>query len=222
VASVLRLLDAKVDPEVIKAFIRNSAVLYRLSADQIIALKNRGVPPDVLGMLVQQGAGSATPPGLPLAAPYPGGPNLYTPAPYGGYGQDLGPTQGYGYPYATDYPYANPSYDYGYPYDDWWWYGAYGYPWGWGWGGYWPFYYGYGHFGNGFNHRFIGNRFGSGHFGPPRAAFASAAPLARRAPPAAGFAGRPALAAHAGFGGHAAFGGARRAGGGGGRAGGHR
>jgi hypothetical protein len=235
VAAVLRLLDAKVDPEVIKAFIRNSAVLYHLSAEQIIALKNRGVAPDLIAMLVQQGAGLATPPGLPLVPPYPGSPNLYTPAPYGSYDQDLGPAPGYDYPYATEYPYLYPSDAYGYPYDDYWWYNNFGYPWGWGWGGYWPFYSGYGRFGSRFHNRFFGNRFASGRFGPvpnrsfamPRSAVAPAASLARRAPLATGFGGRPALGAHSGFGGHPALGGAMRAGGGfggrgGGRGGGHR
>src|SRR4051812_35005045 len=45
---VLKLQDAKVDAEVIKAFIRNSPVAYNPSAVEIIALKQRGVSPEVI------------------------------------------------------------------------------------------------------------------------------------------------------------------------------
>src|SRR5271157_5610370 len=40
VPEVLRMVDAKVEPEVVKAYIRSSPVPYHLSADEIIALRN--------------------------------------------------------------------------------------------------------------------------------------------------------------------------------------
>src|SRR4029077_20149573 len=44
VGDVLKMLDAKVDVEVIKAYIKTSPVPYSPGAEEIIALKKRGVP----------------------------------------------------------------------------------------------------------------------------------------------------------------------------------
>jgi len=41
---ILKMVDAKVDAEVIKAYIQVSQVAYSPSATEIIALKDRGVP----------------------------------------------------------------------------------------------------------------------------------------------------------------------------------
>lgn len=44
IAEILNMLDSKVDPGVIKAYIQNSSVAYNPSAAEIIALKQQGVP----------------------------------------------------------------------------------------------------------------------------------------------------------------------------------
>src|SRR5437870_3331806 len=48
VADVLRLVEAKVDPEVIRTYIKNSATGFSLTASDIIALRERGVPDDLV------------------------------------------------------------------------------------------------------------------------------------------------------------------------------
>src|SRR6266436_1159488 len=45
---ILKMADAKVDPEVIKAYIKNSPIAYDPSAAEIIALKEHGLPADGL------------------------------------------------------------------------------------------------------------------------------------------------------------------------------
>src|SRR5258708_6715633 len=53
---IVRMVDAKVDAVVIQAYIKNSFVPYNPSANEIIALKGRGVSNDILTALLQRGA----------------------------------------------------------------------------------------------------------------------------------------------------------------------
>src|SRR5258708_13908267 len=55
VADVVKMADAKVDPEIIKAYIHSSPVAYSPSASEIIALNDRGLPPDVLTAILHRG-----------------------------------------------------------------------------------------------------------------------------------------------------------------------
>src|SRR5512132_1779822 len=41
VADVVKMLNAKVDPDVVKTYIANSGTAYRLSAEEIVAMKQR-------------------------------------------------------------------------------------------------------------------------------------------------------------------------------------
>lgn len=201
---ILKMVDGKVDAEVIKAYIKNSAVAYDLSVPEIIALKDRGVRDDIVAALLQRGAEARAARGIgaqATAPPSPGPPAPYAPAPGYNDGYDYGagvvsPDYGYGYPY----------YAYGYPYNYWWWD--------------YPVVYG-GFILDSFGHRhFRGDRFErSHHFAYGRNGFAagSRAPFATFrgnfnsrgsragfAAPRAGFAGRAALgpARTGGFGGH--------------------
>jgi hypothetical protein len=243
VNDILKMLDAKVDPAVIRAYINNSTTAFNPTAQEIIGLKRRGVPDELITAMIQRGAevrtlqaqqAQAMAPMTPPAggAPYASG---YTaPAPY----NDV--DYGYGYP-AYDYPYVSYAYPYyGYPYN-YWWYNSW-YPWS-----YFPFYFGYyGHHWGGFHdgfhrfNRFDGfHRFNGGHsfargsvragaWSPVRGGFAfrSQGSFAGRS---GGFAGRPAFGGHmgGGFVGHSGgFSGSRTGGftgghGGGGFGGGH-
>jgi hypothetical protein len=234
VMDVLRLVDAKVGPDVIKAFIQNSSVPYHLSADQIVALKERGIAPALLAALVQHGAQVGARPGMPPAPPYPGGPDLYGPAPYyPGYGEGLGPVPDNGYSYGLENPNGYPSYSYASPYSD---LGDWGYPWGWyggyaGWpyiyGGFWPYGYGYGRYGYGRYGRGFGNRFFDNRFGGFDNRFGFVGRGSYGQNQFGRFGGRPGFASRSGvtFGGRARLGGGMRAGGGvgghGGGGGGH-
>jgi hypothetical protein len=124
------MLDAKVDKEVIKAYINGSSTAFNLTASDIITLKESGVPDDVVTTLLQRDAeiknqlahmANAVPvypsqgPGAPAAAT----------APETGTGYDYTMAPGYadsGYSYAS-YPYYYPYYTY--PYYS---YYSYGYP----------------------------------------------------------------------------------------------
>jgi hypothetical protein len=166
VRDVLKMLDAKVEVSIVQTYIKNSQTAYNLSATEIIALKRRGVPDEVIANLIQHGAevrvqmAQAAQANAPLtppagAAPYAGGyADTGAGEPYPYYGD-----YGYGYPSYASYPYASYPY-YGYPY-----YGYnYGYPWGFYSSFYSPFYFGY------YGHRFHGfyghrdfDRFHGGH-----------------------------------------------------------
>src|SRR5437868_920489 len=50
---IFKMLDAKVDPEVIIAYIQNSPTSYRPSAADLIELRDKGASPEVLKALVQ-------------------------------------------------------------------------------------------------------------------------------------------------------------------------
>lgn len=163
VADILKMVNAKVDAEVIKAYIRNSSYAYNPSAAEIIAFKQQGLPDEVITAMVQRGGelrAQATYAQLAAGTPpYPATTSPYAPQPSAGY--DYGAT----YP---DY-----SYDYGYPYDyyppyypSYYGYG-YGYPW-WDFGFYWPFYFGFSAFHHFGDHDHFGRFHDSGRFGRGR------------------------------------------------------
>ena len=56
VADIVKLADAKVDAQVIKTYIKNSPTAYNPNASEIIALKDRGVAPEILAAMLQRGA----------------------------------------------------------------------------------------------------------------------------------------------------------------------
>ena len=56
VADIVKMVDAKVDPEVIKTYIQHSPTAYNPSATEIIALKDHGVGPEILTAMLQHGA----------------------------------------------------------------------------------------------------------------------------------------------------------------------
>src|ERR1017187_2987998 len=149
VADIIKMVDAKVDVEVIKIYIKNSPTAYNPSATEIIALKDRGVGPEILTAMLQHGAAvraqsmRAAPP-APNAAtppPYPGEANPYAPAPgYDYSAQAAYPNYAYSYPdYSSAYSY--PAYGYGYSWPFYWpsFYCGFGYPYG-GYGYRYPYY----------------------------------------------------------------------------------
>jgi hypothetical protein len=176
---VLKMLDAKVDMEVIKAYIKNSPIPFNPSATEIIALKNHGVPDDLITAMIQHGAEvraqlaqsaqMAAPPTSPTTAapgysyggttPYPDYSSSY-PYDYSSYGYGYPNYPYYGYPY---------YYGYGYPYYPYysWWFSTY-YPFG----CFWPYYCGvhsHGHFSHFHNDHFHGDHF----HGTPHTGFAN-------------------------------------------------
>src|SRR5882724_6567618 len=56
IGEILRMVDAKVDAVVIQAYIKNSFAAYNPSANEIIALKARGVSNNILTALLERGA----------------------------------------------------------------------------------------------------------------------------------------------------------------------
>jgi len=230
IRDVLKMIDAKVGGSVVIAYIRSSPTAYNPSASEIIALKQRGVPDEIITTLIQRGAevraqiaqsaqmgAQATPPaGM---APYANGYGAtVSDQAYPDYGD-----YGYGYPY-SGYPYYAGYPYYGYPYN-YWWYSSW-YPWGF----YSPFYFGYyghrfhGFYGRGgfdrFGHSFARGTFGVGNRGawaPARGGFRGFAPRSFSGARTAGFVARGGSFAgrSGGFGGHGGFGG-------GGHGGGHR
>ena len=131
VAEALRLVDGGVSEEVVKSYVESSPVGFALTADQIVALKERGVPPDVvvamltrnkelrtlaaqarlasnqLGSLSQRGYSPPVAPGYPAiqsAAYAPQGPDYQAPF-------------GYNYSYPA-YSYSNWTYPLS---STWWW-----------------------------------------------------------------------------------------------------
>lgn len=221
---ITKMLDAKVDASIIQAYIKNSPTLYNPTANEIIALKQRGVPDEIITSLLQRGAevrsqlaanANAAPATAPMAPPAATQP---------AYGADYGVAVPYSYPvypsYAYDYPYL--GYGAVYPYYSSWWWNTW-YPWTCS-----PFYGGYyghhfvghypyngyrwaGHYGG---HSFAVGGFGnrSGAWSPVRGGFGAHT---------GGFAARGGFSG-GGFGGHASFGGARGGGMGGASHGGHR
>jgi hypothetical protein len=213
------MLDAKVDIEVIKAYIKSSPIPFSPTAAEIIALKSHGVPDELITAMIQRGAEVRTqlaqaaqmpPPAPNPSATAPGYTSDGTTAPYtypdySAYPYDASYGYGYSsypyYPYYYGYPY------YGYPY---WWYSYY-YPFG----CFWPYYCGV-HSHAHFSH-FHGGNFHGGH-PAPHSGFANHA--GAWAPAARSFAHSPGMAGHAVMAGHApmparsfAFAGSRMSGG---------
>ncbi len=118
-SEVLRLLGAKVNPEVVKAYIKSSPVLYDLTPETIIALKHAGVSDDVITALLQRDA-EVRAQMATLAS------ESYAPSPSEGYMPPEESSATYGTePSDNNYP---GYYDYGYPYTYWGWYNSW-YPW---------------------------------------------------------------------------------------------
>jgi hypothetical protein len=208
------MVDAKVDPEVIKTYIKSSPTAYHPSAAEIIALKDQGIGPEILTAMLQHGADvRAQAIGAAQMAPptYPGAVNPYAPAP----GYDEGAQPGYpsdasGYPaYSYAYPsdvYAYPAYSYGYLWPYGWPYfycglGGYGYGYPYYWGG--RGYYGRGYHGAGARSiAFAGSRGGFHSFSTVGRAGAFARP-ASGFRFGGGMGGRSvSFASHSGGGGH--------------------
>ena len=230
IRDILKMMDAKVDIEVIKAYIKNAPIPFNLSASEIIALARfHGVPDELITALILRGAEVRDQMAQGMAGQAP--PMVNAPAtPPAAYPYDYGA----GAPY-NPYPYDYADYGFGYlslwgaPYNlDWWW-NNYGYPWAF----YSPFFFGFGHRFGDFDRfhrfdRFHGNRGfasqGRSGFANRGAAWASARGVAYRPSVGqAGFAGRRSFAftgaRTGGFVGHAG-GFAGRSGGFGGHAGG--
>src|SRR5690242_4630663 len=55
IAEVLQMVDAKVDLQVIRAYIKNSPVAYNPTASEIVALKERGVSGEIIVAMLQRG-----------------------------------------------------------------------------------------------------------------------------------------------------------------------
>ena len=130
IPEILKMVDAKVDAGVIKAYIKNSTVPYHPTATDIIALKDRGVGDDIVTALIHRGGEVRA---AEAAAIQPDSPAPYRTAP--AYGTSVAPPS---YPYVLSdyYNYA----DYGYP-----WYSSYGYPYSYSWYGWPSFYFGFGY-----------------------------------------------------------------------------
>src|ERR1017187_9552530 len=134
VADIVKLVEAKVDPEVIKTYVTSSRTAYNPSATEIIALKDRGVAPEILTAMLQRGAevraqsmrAAQAAPNAAVPQISPGAVNPYAPAP--GYDYSAQPV----YPNYPNYTYSYPAYSYDYPSY------AYGYP-VYGFGYSWPF-----------------------------------------------------------------------------------
>ncbi len=172
VADILKMVDARVDLEVIQTYVRNSPTAYNPTATEIIALKNRGIGPEILTAMLQRGgelraqAARASAAVASPAAPAPaqGVVNPYAPV-YDYSAQPAYPVYTYSYPAAS---YGYPSYSYAYP--DYY-YGGYncGYSWPW----YWPSFYfgcypyrgycGYSHCSSGYHYPYY---YGGHHGGP--------------------------------------------------------
>jgi hypothetical protein len=160
IQEILKMLDAKVDVEVIKVYIKNSTAPYNPSASEIIALKQRGVPDELVAALLQRGAevrAQAVSAGQLAPATAPVSPPAYAP-----YAADMAPYASDYYDYGSPY-YAGYTYGYPYPYNYWWY--NYGYPW---WGFYSPFFYvdafGHHHFHDFDHHGHAGDFHGHGRF----------------------------------------------------------
>ena len=163
VADVVKLVDAKVDTEVIKTYVKTSPTAYNPSATEIIALKDRGVAPEILTALLQHGAevraqsmqAAQAASGTVAPQTYPDAANPYPPAPpYDYTTQPVYPNYGYSYPADSS---VYPGYNYGY------------YDYGSSWPLFWPsFYFGgypyHGYGGRGYGHYHGGGSY-SGHGG---------------------------------------------------------
>src|ERR1035441_7843874 len=170
IADIVKMVDAKVDAEVIKTYVKNSPTAYNPSANEIIALKDRGVGPEILTAMLQRGAEmrvqsmqTAQAAVNPVASQtYPSGVMPYAPAPAYDYSaQPAYPNYAYSYPaYADTYAYPAYSSGYSWPYFNCGYGGyGYGYPYYCGWPGSGFYWGGRGFHGGGF----YGRGFSGGH-----------------------------------------------------------
>jgi len=172
VTDIIKMVDAKVDAEVIKTYIKNSPTAYYPSANEIIALKDRGVGPEILTAMLQRGAEvrvqsmqaaqAAASVAVPQTYPSPVAPSA--PAPDYGYAtQPDYANYGYSYPaYVGGYGYPAYSCGYSWPYFNSG-FGGYGcgYPYNCGWPGLGFYWGGRGFYGGGYYGRggFYGSSF---------------------------------------------------------------
>jgi hypothetical protein len=128
VADIVKMVEAKVDPEVIKTYVKSSPTAYNPSATEIIALKDHGVAPEILTAMLQHGAevraqsmrAAQAAPNAAASQISPGAVNPYAPAPGYDYGaQSVYPNSVYSYP-AYSYAYDYPAYNYGYSWPFYW------------------------------------------------------------------------------------------------------
>ena len=116
VADIVKMVDAKVDPEVVKTYIQNSPTAYNPSATEIIALKDHGVGSDILTAMLQHGAEVRTQ-AVRAAA---GAGNLPAPQAPAGMANPYAPAYDYDtQPVYPSYAYTYPGASYAYP---WYWY----------------------------------------------------------------------------------------------------
>jgi hypothetical protein len=166
VSDVVKMLGAKVDPRVVQAYIRTSPNAYNLSADEIVTLKGRGVPDDVLTAMMERGAevrsegAQAATPATSTAEPSAEAPAATNSAntavapyalpdkwddSYAGYGTSPAYAV-YGGPIYPISPYSYWWYDYGWP---WTFYTSFYFGGYWGyhcWGPWYPYHCGYNHY----------------------------------------------------------------------------
>jgi hypothetical protein len=140
IADILKLLQAKVDSGVIKAYVDNSSIPYQPTAQELILLKQAGATPEVLKALIDHGATLqaqvaqyAMPPAnyavtaAPRAAGASTAPQDYSQASYAQGGEDTSSTYtvpSYTYSYAV-----YPTTSYGYGGSCWPWYVSWSWPW---------------------------------------------------------------------------------------------
>jgi len=137
VPQILELSHAKIGNKTIIDYIRNSGVVYRLDASQIIYLKRQGVSEAVIAAMINHRPRASATVAQPATTDV----------------QTVPSSTAYVVPYPQSYYYYSPySYPYYYPY-----YGYYGWPYpalsfsfGFG-GGHWGGYHGHHHYGGGFH-----------------------------------------------------------------------
>ncbi len=128
---ILKMADAKVSPEIIKAYIHISPIAYKPSAADIIDLRKRGVSEDIILALIEHGeapqakSASSSQATASASTSPSSAESSKVPAPvYAAPAQTVYPNYTYPYPYPA---YSYPAYPYAvYP-----WYGyprPYGYP----------------------------------------------------------------------------------------------
>jgi hypothetical protein len=125
-AEINKLLDAKVDADVLIAYIQNSPATFYLNATEIIALKDRGASSEVLKALLDHQGRSSAPPVVSAPQNYNvSPPPTATYAPQAAYPSYAYGDAGYDYPYSYSYPYS-----YGYVSPSFYFGASYGYPFG--------------------------------------------------------------------------------------------
>jgi hypothetical protein len=131
IADILKMVDATLDADIIKAFIKNSSTPYDPTVSEIIALKEHGLSSEIITAMIERGgevkaqtARARQSNAVPYAQPpYPNTAVPYAPSP--AYDYDTAQPAYAGYPYP--YPYPVYSYSYLYP-GNCWGYNC-GYPW---------------------------------------------------------------------------------------------